>query len=63
MKYLSVKQVSERLGISVPCVWNWVSTGPYSVKDFPRPIKLGPQLVRWRLDELEAWEASRERAK
>ncbi|SDL66294.1 transcriptional regulator, AlpA family [Paracoccus chinensis] len=63
MKYLSVKQVSERLGISIPCVWNWSGNGPYSVPDFPKPYKLGPHMVRWRIDEIQAWEESREKVK
>jgi len=60
MKYLSVKQVAERFGVSVPTHWNWSGDGPYSVDSFPEPVKLGPQITRWRLDQVETWEASRE---
>lgn len=62
MKYLSVKDLAERFGVSVPTIWNWAGTGPYSIKDFPKPIKLGPQISRWRIDQIEAWEESREDA-
>lgn len=63
MKYLSVKQVAERLGVSIPSVWNYAGNGPYSIPGFPKPYKLGPHLVRWRLDELEEYEASLEKTK
>jgi prophage regulatory protein len=29
--------------------------------DFPKPVQLGPQSVAWRLSEVQAWIASRER--
>ena len=61
-KYLSVKDVAGRLGCSVSSIWNYAGNGPHSVSDFPKPVKLGPQLTRWKLDEIEAWEKSREEA-
>ena len=30
--------------------------------EFPRPIKIGPQAVRWRVADLKQWEASRPEA-
>jgi Prophage CP4-57 regulatory protein (AlpA) len=29
--------------------------------DFPRPFALGPNMLRWKLDEVEKWVASRPR--
>ena len=29
-------------------------------RDFPKPVKLGPQAVAWRQSEVQAWIASRE---
>lgn len=53
--YLTDRQVAERLSVSKPTVWRWVNVLP----DFPQPIKLGPNTTRWRLDDIEAWEARR----
>ncbi|RUR30847.1 AlpA family phage regulatory protein [Vreelandella andesensis] len=52
--FLTVRQVAERLAISVPTVWRWSRER----SDFPKPKRLGPAATRWRLSELEAWEAS-----
>lgn len=57
--YLSDKQVGERYGASRWTPWRWAkdpSTG------FPQPVKLGPGMTRWRLSDLEAWEAERAKA-
>ena len=29
-------------------------------RDFPKPVKLGPQAVAWRQSEVQAWIATRE---
>ena len=34
----------------------WVKAGR-----FPRPVKLGPNTVAWRVKEVEQWDGSRER--
>ena len=53
--YLSVKQVADRFGVSTASVWRWMRTG-----DFPRAVKLSSGTTRWRLADIEAWEASRQ---
>lgn len=58
MTYLTVKQISNRLSVSVPTVWRWSRD---TDSNFPRPIKLGKNCTRWRLDDIEAWEASRQK--
>lgn len=55
MKYLTDKQIAERFAVSLSTVWRWTRNG-----DFPQPIKLGPNITRWKLDEVEAWEVARE---
>ena len=56
--YVSDKQVAERYGVSRPTVWRWLKTD----STFPKPISLSPGCTRWRLDEIEAWEAARRAA-
>ena len=53
MKYLADRDLAERYGIARPSVWRWAKTQP----NFPSPIKLSPGCTRWRLEDVEAWEA------
>lgn len=53
MHFLKDRQVAARLGISRPSLWRWVKDGR-----FPRPVKLGPAVTRWRLSDIEKFEAS-----
>lgn len=50
--YLSVEQVAVRYNVSKDTIWRWRRAG-----DFPRPIKLGGKTTRWRLHDLEVYEA------
>lgn len=49
--FLNVRQVANRLAVSVPTVWRWARES-----DFPSPVRLGPAATRWRLSDLKAWE-------
>ncbi|WP_207208055.1 AlpA family transcriptional regulator [Salipiger sp. IMCC34102] len=52
--YLTVGQVADRLGVSTDSIWRWKRNG-----DFPAAVKLSAGSTRWRLTDIEAWEASR----
>jgi prophage regulatory protein len=54
LQYISDKQLSERLEVSRQTIWRWVREG-----NLPKPIKLGSNCARWKLSEIEAWEASK----
>lgn len=51
--FLSVKDLSDRYGVSVATIWRWTAER----SDFPKPIKLGIGCTRWRIEDLEAFEA------
>jgi prophage regulatory protein len=51
---LSPRRVCERLGISRATLWRISRKG-----SFPKPIKLSPNRVGFREDEIEAWIAAR----
>ncbi len=51
-QYFSDKAVAARYESSRATVWRWVKTG-----QFPQPVKLGAGTTRWRLADLEQWEA------
>jgi prophage regulatory protein len=53
--YLSDLQVSARYGVHRSTPWRWTN----SDLAFPKPIALTPGCTRWRLSDVEAWEARR----
>ncbi|WP_290689367.1 MULTISPECIES: helix-turn-helix transcriptional regulator [unclassified Haematobacter] len=53
--YFSDVQLSVRYGVHRTTPWRWVKSDP----TFPQPVKLSPQCSRWKLSEIEAWEARR----
>lgn len=55
MLYLKDRQVAERYGVDRSTVWRWVRSEP----TFPKAFKLSNGCARWRLADLEAWEAAR----
>lgn len=55
--FLPVTEVATRERVSVPTIWRWAREGR-----FPQPVKLGDNCTRWRLADLQAWEAEAGRA-
>ena len=53
--YITDNQVAERYGVSRTTPWRWAAEG-----SFPKPYKLSPGCTRWKLSEVESWEADRE---
>lgn len=47
-------EVEARYGVSRSWIYSAMDRG-----DFPRPIQIGPQAVRWRVSDLKEWEGSR----
>jgi predicted DNA-binding transcriptional regulator AlpA len=52
MLYLKDTQLAERFGVDRVTIWKWVKRG-----GFPKPVKLSPGCTRWRMADIEAWEA------
>lgn len=53
--YLSDAQVAARYGVHRTTPWRWAKTDP----GFPEPVILSPGCTRWKLADLEAWEAAK----
>ena len=52
--YLSDQDLASRYGVHRVTPWNWARKD----SGFPKPVKLTPGCTRWKLSEIEAWEAS-----
>jgi len=57
-RYISADQLAERFSVDKSTVWRWVSA-----RMLPEPVYLGPQVTRWRIDAIEAFEHEREAIK
>jgi len=55
--YLPAGQVRARYGVSDMSLWRWLRD---EALGFPRPIRINRRRF-WKLDDLESWEASRDR--
>ena len=50
VKLLTKTDAAEVMGCSIRTLENWIAAG-----QFPRPVKIGPRLVRWRPEDLQEW--------
>ncbi|WP_108445454.1 helix-turn-helix transcriptional regulator [Halomonas denitrificans] len=55
--WLSVKHLRHRFGVHDATIWRWVREGR-----FPQPVKLGGNLTRWSLSDVESWEQAQREA-
>ena len=53
-KFISDLDLAKRYHVSRPTVWRWHREN----QDFPRAIKFTAGCTRWKLSEIEAWEAN-----
>lgn len=53
-KYLRDTDLAARFNVSRNTIWRWKRESP----EFPRPVYLSPGSARWKLSEVEAWEAT-----
>jgi prophage regulatory protein len=54
-RLLTRPQVEFLTGISRSTLYQWMSENR-----FPRPVRVGARLVRWRLSDISAWVEARE---
>ncbi len=53
--YLADTHVAARYGVHRSTPWRWSKTDA----SFPKPVTLTPGCTRWKLADLEAWEAAK----
>ena len=52
---LDVQRVAKCLGLSSRTVWRLSSLAEAGRGVFPKPVRLGPKLVRWRLHDIQTY--------
>ena len=57
-QYLKDTETAARFGVSRATIWGWTRA-----RTFPAPVQLSPGCTRWRVADLEAWEADRAAAR
>jgi predicted DNA-binding transcriptional regulator AlpA len=55
---LTVKDVAALLKVHPRSVWRESARAETGLSVFPRPLRLGPKMVRWRLADVEAYVAA-----
>jgi len=56
--HITAKETAARLGVHECTLWRWRKTRD----DFPKPKKLGPNTVRFKASEIDAWLADQDTA-
>ena len=54
-RILRLPQVAELVGLRRSMIYRLMQEG-----EFPRPVRLAPRAVGWRMSDLQAWIAARE---
>ncbi len=52
--YLTDRDLANRYQLGREVIWRWLRDNP----KFPRPLKLSGKCTRWRLEDIEAFEAT-----
>ena len=55
--YLTRHQVLSRYEIANTTLYRWMND---ETVNFPKPVKMGPRCVRWKVSELTNWEEQRQ---
>lgn len=55
--YVTDTTLAGHFGVNRATIWGWVNRN-----GFPKPVKLSPQMTRWKWSDVEAWEAAQTKA-
>ena len=56
MQLIDRHTLADRWGVDPSTIWRWSKKHA----DFPKPVNLGPNCTRFKLADVEAWEASQQ---
>ena len=55
--YQTRNQLEKLFKVSSATIYRWIKEGI-----FPKPVRLGPNMVRWKASDIEAWMMQKEMA-
>ena len=58
VRLLTVKELAAMLHVHERSVWRLAAMAEGGHGDFPRPLRIGPKTIRWRLADVEAFLAA-----
>ena len=58
MKLLTVKDLADMLGVHERTCWRLAAMAEGGQGDFPRPLRIGPKTVRWRVADVDSYLAA-----
>jgi predicted DNA-binding transcriptional regulator AlpA len=58
LKLLTVRELAAALGVHERTCWRLAALAEAGQGDFPRPLRIGPKTIRWRLADVEAYLAA-----
>jgi predicted DNA-binding transcriptional regulator AlpA len=58
VRLLTVAELAAALGVHERTCWRLAAMAEAGQGDFPRPLRIGPKTVRWRVADVEAYLAA-----
>ena len=58
LKLLTAKELAAALGVHERTCWRLAAMAEAGQGDFPRPLRIAPKTVRWRLADVETYLAA-----
>jgi len=58
VQLLDVKQLATAIGMHPRSIWRLAAQAEAGLGNFPRPMRIGPKTIRWRLSDVEAYFAA-----
>jgi len=58
VRLLGVKELAATLGVHRRTVWRLAALAEAGQGDFPKPVRIAPRTIRWRLSDVQAYLAA-----